>query len=115
MKKLLLLLLFVPLMFSCGEKDNLRSLESIKEPCDCLDHSIELFKKGISKMKSDKNYNAANDLSLEKQADKIQEYCEDKFGKEIFPIGEGELRNCDGFDEAEEMFQEISELSSLRK
>jgi len=85
MKKLLLLLLCVPLMFSCGEKKedkyNFRQLDLIKEPCDCLDHIIEVFKKGISKMKSDNNYNAQNDLSLENQANKIQKYCEDKFEK----------------------------------
>jgi len=121
MKKLLLILLCLPLTFSFGESEekkdeyNFRPLKSIEEPCDCLDHTIELFKKGISKMKSDKDYNASNDLILEKQAGKIREYCEDQFGPELFPITEGVLANCDDFDEAEEIFQEISELSSLRK
>ena len=115
MKKLLLILLCVPLigLGQTKEEDkyNLRSLESIKVPCDCLDHSTELMKIAISKMNSDKNYNPDNDIILEKHVDKIIEYCEDKFGREIFPIAERELRNCDYFDEAKEIFQEIMETA----
>ena len=112
MKKLLLLLLCVPLLFSCGEKNkyNFRQIDLIKEPCDCLDHLIEVFKKGVSKMKSDNNYNAKNDLHLENQSNKIQEYCEAKFGKGV----QSTLILCDNADEWKEIFQEMKELSLRR-
>ena len=113
MKKLLLLLLCVPLIFSCGEKKveyNFRPLESIKEPCDCIDNITEVFKKGISEMKGDNNYNAANDVYLENQANKIQEYCEDKFRADT-----SKYRYCDNFYKSEKIFQEFEELSSRRK
>tara|TARA_B110000438_G_C15766886_1_gene630042 strand:- start:558 stop:908 length:351 start_codon:yes stop_codon:yes gene_type:complete len=105
----------VPLLFSCGEKKekkkdkyNFRPLESIKKPCDCVDHLVETFKKAISKMKSDKDYNMDNDLILKKQADKITEYCDDKFewsDKERGNI----LSDCDSFEEMKKIAKGIIE------
>ena len=78
MKKLLLLLLCVPLMFSCGDKgekkDNFMQIDLIKEPCDCVDQMVGVFNQVLSMLKNESR-NIPKYEDLMSQSEKIQEYC----------------------------------------
>ena len=114
MKKLLLILLCVTLIFSCGNEKkkssyNFLSIDLIKEPCDCVDYITQVFRIGISKMKNNYDYNAAKDKKLENQANKIEEFCKKKFRTDSMYI------NCDNFYTSKKIYLEFERLSSERK
>ena len=123
MKKLLLILLCVPLMFSCGEdsksdkesnKDKKKDKykKEIKDPCDILDYTIEIFE-NLERL-SDK-YDDIDDLEDDKKDKKrVNAYFDDledawKYSFKKFDVDEmmGLFRNCNNTWQMEELLYEV--------
>ena len=128
MKKLLLILLCLPMIFSCGEKkegnkDKFKKV--IKEPCDALDYSTKIFK-GLEDL-SDK-YRNIDELENNKKnliTQQVDDYFDDledvwKYAFKKFPdeleisfdvkdvnLGLGLCYNGDSEDELEKIWDEI--------
>ena len=115
MKKLLLLLLCVPLMFSCGE-ENLKDLDkNIENKEDAVDALIILTKSKIEMLQKQKGIlQDLSDLSKEmkKRAEDIEESQEDVSDK-IYneDWNEEDLEESDNWDEYEDLVKDLEELN----
>jgi len=114
MKKLLLLLLCVPLMFSCGE-ENLKDLDkNIENEEDAVEALITLTKAKIEILERFKApMQDLSDLSKEmkKRGEDIKEAQED-LNEKIYDEDwdEEDLEDADNWDEFEDLVKELEEL-----